>query len=356
VHAWYFGGNIYKPFGTVGVGASTSANTLTCTHTCENDLPYVIAGCNHGHASGTGAGSWTGTNLTVDDSAGVAGNNSYCAASNSAAVATSTGYQLTNSWGASYMQMMSCEVRRVYAADITLPWLYDRRNNINGVVVQLNHEMTFTPGQHPLLSSATDATNYVFNNVRLGQPHPNRKVWAVIWVYDATDPGGITVSGTIGGASITAKLNGNSSAATGGYSYLVVADVPTGNSGTVDLTFSAAIDNIDVWVFPTYNFSDTLRDSVVSAGTGSFANLDVASGDFGLVVMNGASDGTGFGNTPGWTGTSSFTDHVDQASAGSTRRIGLYTANITETNDTNDFVVTGGGTSQNCFVCSIKPA
>jgi hypothetical protein len=354
VHAWYFGGNIYKPMGTSSVAVSISTATHTCTQTCSNDLPFVIAGAAHAHASGTGSGTWTGGNLTIRDNAGVASNNAYAVADNSAAVAGSTGYTMTNTaWGASYMIMYALEIRRVYAPDVSIAWIPTRGNSVNG-----NAPQPTSFFRHPFVhqaGSASDLSEYTFANVKFHMPHPNRKIWAVVWIYDATDPGGITLSGTIGGEAFTAVLSGNSSTATGGYTYLIEATVPDGVTGSIVITTSAAVDSCDILVMATYNYSGTLRDSVVQVGY-SMANLDVATGDFGLCAVNGASDGTGFGNAPNWTGTSTWGDLLDEANSGATRRMGLYVADITETNDTNDLAPTGGGTANNCFAASIKPA
>jgi hypothetical protein len=354
VHAWYFGGNIYKPMGISSIGVSTSTATLTCTQTCANDLPFVIAGAAHAHASGTGSGTWTGGNLTIRDNAGVAANNAYAVADNSAATAASTGYTMTNTaWGASYMVMYTVEIRRVYAPDVSIAWIPTRTNSVNGTVPNVG-----APFLHPFVhqaGSASDLSQYTFTNVKFHMPHPNRKVWAVVWIYDATDPGGITLSGTIGGVAFTATLQGHSNAATGGYTYLIEATVPTGASGSIVINTSAAVDSCDILVMVTYNYSATLRDSVVGTSY-TMSNLDVAVSDLGICALNGASDGTAYSNTPNWTGTTTFPDLVDEANSGATRRMGLYFTVFNETNDTNDLAPTGGGTAQNCFAAVIAPS
>jgi hypothetical protein len=189
------------------------------------------------------------------------------------------------------------------------------------------------------LGSTSNLTTYSTAAVNFGAADATRCIIIVSHTFSSTNNTTLS-SATIGGVSATVAVSNGASG--GNYGTAIsIARVPTGTSGTVDLTFAAGMSGVQFAVYRALNIISTTAIDFASGGTGnglSSMTLDV---EVDGLVIGGATRNTG-ANT--WTGVSEDYDvadtHLDsaagQVSAGSLIP-GATQANFSVTNNGGDF-------------------
>lgn len=189
------------------------------------------------------------------------------------------------------------------------------------------------------LGSTSNLTTYSTAAVNFGAADDTRCIIIVSHTFAASNNTTLS-SATIGGVSATIAVSNGASG--GNYGTAIsIARVPTGTSGTVDLTFAAGMSGVQFAVYRALNIVSTTAIDFASGGTGnglSSMTLDVEAD--GLVI-GGATRNTG-GNT--WTGVAEDYDaadtHLDSAAgqvSGGSVIPGATQANFAVTNNGGDF-------------------
>jgi hypothetical protein len=139
-----------------------------------------------------------------------------------------------------------------------------------------------------LTASAGDATNYNLTNVNFGTADANRRILIAV----LSRSGGTTSfsSATIGGVSATI-LEQQTLAYSGSHNHVyLTADVPTGASGTVSLTFSSNQARVQIATYRVISATAlVLADAQNSVNT-SASSLSVSvAAENGIVLASAAS-------------------------------------------------------------------
>lgn len=173
---------------------------------------------------------------------------------------------------------------------------------------------------HPV--SPDTFTTYSFTSVSFGSASGTRRI--VVGVTGGTDTDALLSSATIGGVAATIVQNvAAGSGSTRANAALLIADVPTGTSGTIAITWNAEMRRCGLGVWAVYN----LQSSVPVASGNS-------TGDPGSTSINTSSGGVAIAcaysrvtNSVTWT---NLTEDYDEVYAGSRTQSGAS-------------AVTGGG-------------
>ena len=184
-------------------------------------------------------------------------------------------------------------------------------------------------------------TTISFTSVAFGAENSTRRIYVVVLARAASFR---TVSSvTIGGVSATLFLN-NPSTSLGPFA-VFGADVPTGTSGTVNVTFSGLVDTTVISVYQVLNQSTAINSVVVgSSATTIFSvtsvsrTIDTSALGFVLVGLN-LSTARSL-TTTNWTvdyetGTTQLQTGLGVSSGSST----TYSASWTSTANTGVFAV-----------------
>jgi hypothetical protein len=146
--------------------------------------------------------------------------------------------------------------------------------------------------------SASDLSTYTFSGVSIGTAGANRHV--IVGIMSLADNLGVTgiSSVTIGGVTATTQVAVNDTA-TGSFSALVIAAVPTGTTGdvVVNMTTTQARLRIGVWAAYDLTSPTAVTTNQSKNANPSVLNINTQAGD--IVV------GVGFNNTASsvsWTG------------------------------------------------------
>lgn len=169
-----------------------------------------------------------------------------------------------------------------------------------------------------LTSLTTDLTTYTFTGAALGTADSTRRIVAVVTGANANRT---ISSATIGGvaASIAVQVTGGTNITSG----IIIADVPTGTTGDVVVTWSAAQVRCSVAVFAVYNLlSSTAVATASDTAATSSLNVNIQTGD--ILIVGGC--GNAGSSSP--TGYSERYDSTD--AEGNSHGGGDYTATSTE--------------------------
>lgn len=172
----------------------------------------------------------------------------------------------------------------------------------------------FAPSGKPIVSYQTAAastsalTTYSFTSLALGTAAPHRRI--VVAVSGITTPSGAfsIVSATIGGVSATTVATRLSALDRLGVA-LIIADVPTGATGDVNVTFNTGMARAQVAVWAVYGLaSATALATTGSAASPASLNINVAANNIliAAAITNASSTCT-------WTGVTENYDAVSDA-------------------------------------------
>lgn len=139
-------------------------------------------------------------------------------------------------------------------------------------------------------------TTKTFVGKDFSDPTSDRVVFANIIAFGSSS--GATISSvTIGG--IAATLIARQSATYAGPSNYIAgiyaAVVPTGNSGNIVVTFSAAVSGVNLTVYAGYNLGSMTPDAVIQSST-LHSPVDLPNVAGGFAFACGTTNGTGWGN------------------------------------------------------------
>ena len=159
-----------------------------------------------------------------------------------------------------------------------------------------NHALRAASASRPLefayLSTSTGDTSasQTFSSVSFGDPSPTRRIYVAVNASSTTS--GRTISSvTIGGVSATLVGKKDSTGSIGsGVSGIAVADVPSGTSGNVVVTFSGTLTTVKrIHVYRVINQKATLATVLFSfdfnqnfAGTSGSEDTTSENGGFAL--------------------------------------------------------------------------
>lgn len=149
---------------------------------------------------------------------------------------------------------------------------------------------------HTTVSTA-DTNAYTFSAEDLGAAASDRNI--IVTIMSRSTTGGITISSvTIGGVSATITGQTNAGAGPSNVGGIVIAEVPTGTSGDIVVTFSASMLRCGIGVYratglTSINASDSDSTNALAAPS---VSLDVPANGF---VIGGAATATS--TTTTWT-------------------------------------------------------
>lgn len=156
-------------------------------------------------------------------------------------------------------------------------------------------------------ASASDLTEYTFSGLSLGVAAVNRKIVVIVGGFVNSD----TINTvTVGGVSTTTIIE---QAVTEGFLELRQADVPTGTTGDVVVTWSAGVSNCLVGVYRVIGATDAAFDTGVDTTDTLNDTLNIPTGG---VVIGGAFSAAGASASFSWTNLTE--DFEQQAGAEST--------------------------------------
>lgn len=142
-------------------------------------------------------------------------------------------------------------------------------------------------------------TNFSFTSVSFGDEHTNRLVVVnVHWIFAETNR--TLSSATIGGVSATINAqDSHTGGSTGLGAAIISAAVPTGTTGTIALTFSGIVIDLDISVFRAKNLaSNTPYDTMIVQGfndTDISGTINVPASGAVLIAGTGSTNTNGNG-------------------------------------------------------------
>lgn len=154
--------------------------------------------------------------------------------------------------------------------------------------------------------SVADASSYTFAAQNLSTAAADRYI---IVGVSARGVGAPTLdSVTIGGVSATLVAMARNTVSNLSVTTLAVANVPTGTTGDVVVTFSAGMVRCGIGVFRTTGINPTPTGTATSvADAPTQSTLDVVAGGFAVAVAHTAGDNA----TTTWTGLTERYDQID---------------------------------------------
>lgn len=155
-----------------------------------------------------------------------------------------------------------------------------------------------------LASSTTDLTEYTFSAVALGDEAANRKIVVTI-LGRSTNPSTRTISSvTVAGVAATEAVSVSNTI--GNRAAIYVADVPTGTTGDIVVTFDLGMQNCSVGSYAMYGAgSSTPTDTATDIASAFSQTLDVPAGGAAFAVA-----GVQANTTTTWAG---LTERYDTA-------------------------------------------
>jgi hypothetical protein len=166
------------------------------------------------------------------------------------------------------------------------------------------------------LTTGTDATTYTHTNINFGEAHKTRRIFVIAGASNGTSGGGAVNSATIGGVAATIHLNNSQNLIK---SSIFSAIVPTGASGTISITYAAAMFQHGIAVYSSYYLLDTAPFDTASDTSNALSfSLDIP--DVGIIVAGGCWATTG-GVT--MTGVTEYQDTSDNRQFASGYATGL---------------------------------
>jgi len=187
-------------------------------------------------------------------------------------------------------------------------------------------------------SVGSTSSSYTFNSVNIGDADTNRTVVVTV-SWNAGASGRLLSSATIGGVSATLLQTSNAA----GYerSAIIYANVPSGTTANIALTFNGTITNgIAIGIFRLLNVT-TVTSPVYNAHNNTTTtyttNISVNAGDY---VISALGVGNGVAN---WTNTTeryTYTKSNDYLEGASTTALTTGTLSISATGSTYGVLTT----------------
>lgn len=189
--------------------------------------------------------------------------------------------------------------------------------------------------------SATDATEYTFASQNLGAAASDRAI--IVGVHARKLGGAVSVAVTVGGVSATSVVTQWGGDSNDNVSALFIAEVPTGTTGDVVVTFGAGVLRCGIGMWRATGIDTTAFDTGVSVVNPMSTTIDIEAG--GVAV--GASTVTGNTGSTAWTG---LTEVYDQFIAAEAAKMSgahdsfvsaetAWTVTATDTGGANPFVL-----------------
>jgi hypothetical protein len=158
-------------------------------------------------------------------------------------------------------------------------------------------------------SSETDLSTYTFASQSLGTEQSDRKIVVAVMGrrISSGDTGLVPSTVTVGGVSATLAVSSASSGDRNSAS-IWIADVPTGATGDIVVTFSANQGRCGIGWWATYGLtSSTPTDTASTSTNGGALDIDISAGGLGFGYGN---SGAGTATTHTWVG---LTEDFDAA-------------------------------------------
>ena len=176
------------------------------------------------------------------------------------------------------------------------------------------------------VEDTSNAATYNFSSVSFGVPSASRQI--IVGTCGVIGSGQTISSVTIGGVSATQVVQASNGGQPCG---LFIANVPTGTSGTVSVTFSTTMGRAHIGVWRMVAANSAAAEDTISLGLGSSGSqsgtIDVSAN--GVIIAYGIGNNTG---NHGWTGVNEdFDTTVESLHAVSGASIQLGSAEIGRT-------------------------
>lgn len=193
--------------------------------------------------------------------------------------------------------------------------------------------------------SGTDLTTYTFSSQALGTAAGNRKiVIAVSGGTSARTVSTLTVAG-VSASLLVASLGAEMAAE------LWIAEVPTGTTGDVVVTFSAANDRAGIGVFALYGAGLTVWDSFTSTANPPTGTIDCPIG--GVIIGTVSTQSESGANTFSWSGLTEQYDATTENNSSHTGAFDLFAGGASNTTIT--ITPSGAVLDAACAVASLGP-
>jgi hypothetical protein len=195
-------------------------------------------------------------------------------------------------------------------------------------------------------SDASDTTTYTFSSQSLGAAAANRKIVVGIVNYD--DSPGTAASGvTVGGVTadrVQAMIGTGATMST----EIWQADVPTGTTGDVVVTWSAAVKSCGIGVWRVIGADSRPYGSKTTTADPGVVSMDIPAGGIGIGMS-----ATGSGLAVTWTWTNLTEDFEDSITSGARSQWSGASAAFASAQSGLDITADASATADNTFVCSI---
>jgi len=185
-------------------------------------------------------------------------------------------------------------------------------------------------------NSTSDLSTYTFSGVSLGSTGSNRQI--IVGISASVGTAGRTISSvTVAGVSATSLVFLNSGFGDSRISSIWIANVPTGTSGDIVVTFSASMGRCGITVYAGRNLTSNTPQATNTSGTSSPLTLSLTGTTAGFIVAQAMTQNAS--ETFTWTGLTrniNVTVELLTMSSASTNRASGGSATVTVT-------YTGGG-------------
>ena len=195
-------------------------------------------------------------------------------------------------------------------------------------------------------SDASDTTAYTFSSQSLGAAAANRKIVVGIVNYDDS-PGTAASSVTVGGVTadrVQAMIGAGATMST----EIWQADVPTGTTGDVVVTWAAAVKSCGIGVWRVIGANSRPYGSKTTTADPGVVSMNIPAGGIGIGM---SATGSGAGVT--WTWTNLTEDFEDSITSGARSQWSGASAAFASAQSGLSITANASAAADNTFVCSI---